>query len=63
MMQNNEVINTIRKWAAEMRDPHNDGYVQEGYRNKLKEVRDIIGDAIPLVEWESTLTPPQPKQQ
>lgn len=37
-MKNNEVIEILKKWAIEINDPRNDGYVQEGYKKKLREV-------------------------
>jgi len=40
------ILNTIRKWRLEAGDFRNDGWVQEGYANKLKEVFSKSGKAL-----------------
>jgi hypothetical protein len=38
MISPEHILNTLRNWRLEMNSPHNDGWVQQGYREKLSEV-------------------------
>jgi hypothetical protein len=40
------ILNTIKKWRLEAGNFRNDGWVQEGYTNKLKEVFSESGKAL-----------------
>ena len=42
LLTNKEVIEYIRMLIRESDNPRNDGWVQKGYKDKLKEIRDII---------------------
>lgn len=32
----NEVVAILKKWAVEINDPRNDGWIQQGYKNQIK---------------------------
>ena len=36
------IIETVRRWQLESFDVHNDGWVQNGYRKHLIEMRDYL---------------------
>jgi hypothetical protein len=33
------ILNTLRRWELEMNSPYNDGWVREGFREKLFKVK------------------------
>ena len=42
----NEILNTIRRWKLEANDHHNDGWVMQGYKDKLQQVRDELNTSL-----------------
>ena len=36
------ILNTLKKWKLEMDSPYNDGWVQAGFREKLKKVQEFF---------------------
>ena len=36
------ILKTLKKWKLEMDSPYNDGWVQEGFREKLKKVQEFF---------------------
>jgi len=38
------ILNTLRKWKLEMNSPYNDGWVQQGFKEKLLKVKDFFRD-------------------
>ena len=40
------ILNTLRNWRLEMNSPYNDGWVQEGYREKLSKVEAFFKEHI-----------------
>jgi hypothetical protein len=36
------ILNTLRKWKLEMNSPYNDGWVQQGFEEKLKKVKEFF---------------------
>tara|TARA_Y100000034_G_scaffold130086_1_gene187717 strand:- start:258 stop:497 length:240 start_codon:yes stop_codon:yes gene_type:complete len=37
-----KVLNTLRKWKLEMDSPYNDGWVREGFKEKLLKVQEFF---------------------
>ena len=37
-----EILSTLRNWTLEAFSAHNDGWVQNGYRENLIEIRDYL---------------------
>lgn len=37
-----ELKEIISKWSRESKNPRNDGWVRQGYRERLKELQDFI---------------------
>lgn len=33
-----EILSTLKRWSLESKNPRNDGWVQDGYRESLKKV-------------------------
>jgi len=42
MMSPEYILNTLRNWKIEMNSPYNDGWVQQGYREKLSKVEEFF---------------------
>jgi hypothetical protein len=40
------IVKTIKMWESESKNFRNDGWVQEGYREKLKKVFSASGSAL-----------------
>ena len=39
------VTNLIKEYIYEMKNPRNDGWVQGGYREKLKKIKEVLENA------------------
>ncbi len=50
MEQNNEIVDILKKWAIEINDPRNDGWVQQGYKNKIREAGEQL-DSLRNTIW------------
>ena len=40
----NEIVGILRQWAVEINDPRNDGWVQQGYKNKIREAGEYLDE-------------------
>jgi len=49
-----DILHTLDYWWAEVNNPRNDGWVQQGYRDKIVAVRKSLEEKKPLVEFEET---------
>ena len=49
-----DILHTLDYWWAEANNPRNDGWVQQGYRDKIVAVRKRLEEKKPLVEFEET---------
>ena len=49
-----DVMHTLDYWWAEANNPRNDGWVQQGYKDKIAVVRKSLEEKKPLVEFEET---------
>ncbi len=47
-----EILHTLDYWWAEANNPRNDGWVQQGYKDKIAVVRKSLEEKKPLVEFE-----------
>ena len=47
-----EILHTLDYWWAEVNNPRNDGWVQQGYRDKIVAVLKSLEEKKPPVEFE-----------
>ena len=49
-----DVLGALNYWWAEANNPRNDGWVQQGYKDRLKAVRNSLDDKRPPSKFEKT---------
>ena len=49
-----EILHTLDYWWAEANNEHNDGWVQQGYKNKIIVVLSKLKEMEPPIKFEST---------
>ena len=49
-----EILHTLDYWHAEANNPRNDGWVQQGYKDKILAVRKSLEEKQPTAKFEET---------
>jgi len=49
-----DILHTLDYWHTEAANPRNDGWVQQGYRDKIISVLRLLGEKKPPIEFEET---------